>query len=83
MWSNQFDLLNTIELMMIIVQLRIFIGGNSLHTSKSFGYETWVLSIDLVKAFDTVNRNLLLQTLKKIWTPGKSNQHHQQIMQGH
>ena len=41
----------------------------SLHTRKSFGYGTWVLFIDLVKAFETVNRNLLLQILKKYGLP--------------
>ena len=43
----------------------------ALHTRSSFGLDSWILYIDLIKAFDTVNRKLLFNILKRYGIPPK------------
>jgi len=35
----------------------------ALQTRKEFGLDSWVVFVDLVKAFDTVNRDILVKIL--------------------
>mmetsp|Transcript_2199 Transcript_2199/g.3496 ORF Transcript_2199/g.3496 Transcript_2199/m.3496 type:complete len:103 (-) Transcript_2199:88-396(-) len=35
----------------------------ALQTRKKFGLDSWVVFVDLVKAFDTVNRDILVKIL--------------------
>ena len=35
----------------------------ALQTMKEFNLNTWVVFVDLVKAFDTVNRDMLMKIL--------------------
>ena len=41
----------------------------ALQTRKEFGLDSWVVFVDLVKAFDTVNRDMLLTILARFGLP--------------
>ena len=41
----------------------------ALQTRKEFGHDSWVVFVDLVKAFDTVNRDMLMKILARFGLP--------------
>ena len=47
----------------------VFNLKSALQTRKEHGHETWVVFVDLMKAFDTVNHELMLMILKKYGFP--------------
>ena len=42
---------------------------SALQIRKEHGHDTWIVFVDLMKAFDTINHELMLLILKKYAPP--------------